>query len=150
MVNVAAVVEHVVRQSASMLDRVSPDWWTPERVNLDTLDITSGFYCLLAQSFGIVEFECSCCSSHSYGAGLDRVLELASDACLIEEDYDRFDFSADHGFSGGYVSVDREIFPDSESDRVFILTGLLTAPWIKVITERRDAANDPLRQLLNA
>lgn len=141
MSNIPAIAEHIVRQSASMLDQISPEWWTAERVELGTLDIASGSRCLLAQSFGRIEAGCSCCSDQSYSTGLDRVLELTSDAGLsaeVDADDDRIDFAAAHGFCGGYVDIDREIFPDAEYGRVFIPTVLLTEPWIKVIRERRD------------
>lgn len=150
MSNIPAIAEHIVRQSASMLDQISPEWWTAERVELGTLDIASGSRCLLAQSFGRVEAECSCCSDQSYSTdqsysiGLDHMLELLIDACLIRESYDRVDFSVDHGFTGGYVSVDREAFPDSTEQRVFIDADMFTGPWVTVIRERRDAASEPI------
>lgn len=137
MVNVAAVAEHVVRQSASMLDRVSPDWWTSERVNLDSLDISNGMSCLLAQSFG-EGVECECC--HSYSVGLDAVETLLSDADIAVGNPNLF--PAQHGFAGGYVTVDREILPDvTDEESVYISSNQFTAPWKKIIRERRDAAN---------
>lgn len=147
MVDVRAVAEHVVRQSASMLDRISPDWWTPERVNLDTLDINSGTFCLIAQSFGAIVSQFECCRNHSYNAGLDRVEALLSDAGIAVDNHGRF--PAQHGFAGGDITVDPEIFPDV-TEPVYISSNQFTAPWVKVIRERRDAANDPLMKLLNA
>lgn len=150
MTHIPAVAEHIVRQSASMLDQISPEWWTSERVELGTLDIASGSRCLLAQSFGSVAASCLCCSSHSFSAGLDVVLELISDAGIADDDMDREDsgdrkdFAASHGFMGGYVTVDREIFPDGTNRRMFIDADMFTGPWVTVIRERRDAASEPI------
>lgn len=150
MSNIPAIAEHIVRQSASMLDQISPEWWTSERVELGTLDIASGSRCLLAQSFGSVAASCLCCSGPSFGAGLDVVLELISDAGISdagmdhEDAGDRNDFAASHGFMGGYVSVDREAFPDSTEQRVLIDADMFTGPWVTVIRERRDAASEPI------
>jgi hypothetical protein len=139
MSNIPAIAEHIVRQSASMLDQVSPDWWTAERVNLGTLDIASRSNCLLAQSFGRIEAECACCSDRSYSVGLERVFDLVADAGLVREGEYRDHFAEMHGFAGGYIAVDREVFPDSEDSRVFIPSATFTAPWGRVIRERRDA-----------
>lgn len=150
MSNIPAIAEHIVRQSASMLDQISPEWWTSERVELGTLDIASGSRCLLAQSFGSVAASCLCCSSHSFGAGLDVVLGLINDAGISddhmdpEDDGDRHSFAASHGFMGGYVSVDREAFPDGTDRKMFIDADMFTGPWFTVIRERRDAASEPI------
>lgn len=70
-----------VSAGAELLDRKRPDWFL--RVNLDKLDLGSGYECVLGQLYG------------AYASGVDR-LELDWDA----DEPTRLGFSA-HGLPGG-------------------------------------------------
>lgn len=147
MTDVHALAEHVVRQGAALLDQVSNDWWKPERVDLGTLDIGSGSLCLLAQSFG----------DNSFGRGVDTLVGLLVDAGHGK--VNRARLTGNNGFRADYVNFDPAEFPNIRSNVIiedtpaaFISATLYTKPWVKVITERREAmpASDPLLDLINA
>lgn len=146
MAGIDEFAERIVRKGAALLDRVSSDWWSAERVNLATLDISSGSLCLLAQSFG----------GYCYGIGVGLLEKLLRDAGAELAFGEVYDLAPTHGFCAAFYEIDMTEFPDmadmrkDASGQVFIKAEAFTAPWVKVISARREAASvsDPILDLI--
>lgn len=94
-----------VARGAELLDRKLPDWW--QRIDVETLDITSSYFCILGQQFPWEND--SALGVTPYGFGLRQL--------QIEE-------SVENGFTPPYVNWAQDAVALREA-------------WIAIIQERQ-------------